>query len=239
MAHRLRVLMVEDSAEEVALIARELERGGYEPSITRVDNAEELTAALTQQTWDIVLSDYVMPGFSALEALHLVHRYQADLPFIIVSGGVGEEVAVAGVKAGANDYIMKLNLKRLPSVVERELREAEARRQRQQTEMQLNLLQASIAHINDGVVILKAQQGVPIMEPIIYVNRAFTTQTGYTWEEVVGRDLSFLLGAKSDPVVVRRLHETLTAQGSAREQLIGYTKEQKELWLEIEISPRA
>ena len=130
----LRVLIVEDSEDDALLMVRELERGGYECVFERAETAQAMTAALAKQTWDVVLADYSMPHFSAPEALALLQKSGLDLPFIVVSGGIGEDTAVATMKAGAHDYLMKGNLKRLVPAVERELHEAEIRKERKQAE---------------------------------------------------------------------------------------------------------
>ena len=135
MGAPLRVLLVEDSEDDTLLLLRELRRGGYEPVCERVDTAAAMEAALEEQAWDIVISDHSMPAFSSSAALELLRRKGfVDVPFIIVSGQIGEDVAVAAMKAGAHDYIMKDNLARLNTAIERELREAEVRRERRRAE---------------------------------------------------------------------------------------------------------
>ena len=138
----LRVLIVEDSEDDAELLLRELRRGGYDPNFQRVDTAADMQAALDRQTWDLVLTDHNMPSFSSLGALTIMQNRGLDLPIIIVSGTIGEDAAVAAMKAGAHDFVMKGNLARLIPAVERELREAEARRARrdaEQEERRLNL----------------------------------------------------------------------------------------------------
>ena len=129
MGVTLRVLLVEDYEDDALILLRELRRGGYEPLSERVDTAEAMETALDEREWDLVIADHSMPAFSSLAALELLRsKGFADLPFIIVSGHIGEDVAVAAMKAGAQDYIMKDNLARLNTAIERELREAESRR---------------------------------------------------------------------------------------------------------------
>src|SRR5829696_435681 len=127
----LKVLLVEDSEDDALLLLRELRRGGYDTVHERVDTAGAMEAALDGQEWDLVIADHSMPAFSSSAALELLrNKGFADLPFIIVSGQIGEQVAVEGMKAGAQDYLMKGNLARLNTAIERELREAEGRRER-------------------------------------------------------------------------------------------------------------
>lgn len=134
MADQLRVLIVEDSEDDAALLLRELRRGGHDPIYQRVDSPAAMRAALEEQAWDIVLSDHNMPRFSAPAALALLKNSGLDLPFIIVSGVLGEEAAVTAMKAGAQDYIMKGSLARLNPAVERELQGAEGHRARRLAE---------------------------------------------------------------------------------------------------------
>lgn len=128
----LRVLIAEDSENDAMLILRQLRQGDYEPLYERVDTLEAMKAALATASWDIVIADYSMPHFSGLTALKLVQETGQDLPFIIVSGSIGEELAVAAMQAGVHDYIMKNNMARLLPAVERELRQAKSRRARRQ-----------------------------------------------------------------------------------------------------------
>ncbi|MBX3027842.1 response regulator [bacterium] len=126
----LRVLLVEDSPDDAALVLAHLRRGGYAPVSQRVETAEALRAALAEGAWDCVLSDYELPRFSGLEALRVLQECGLDLPFIVVSGAIGEDTAVAVMKAGAHDYVMKGAPARLCPAIERELRDVAVRRER-------------------------------------------------------------------------------------------------------------
>ena len=137
MSKPLKILIVEDSEDDALLVLRELRRGGYEPVHERVETPEDMKAALDRDRWDIIVSDYILPRFSGLAALEIVIQTALDLPFIIVSGNIGEDIAVGAMKAGAHDYIIKGSLARLVPAVERELREAEARRERRETERRI------------------------------------------------------------------------------------------------------
>ena len=128
----LRALIIEDSEDDTDLLLRELRHGGYDPSHVRVETAETMSVELSSQTWDIVFSDFTMPQFNAFGALELLRSTHQDIPFIIVSGTIGEDRAVSAMKAGAHDYILKGNMKRLLPAVERELREAHNRQERRQ-----------------------------------------------------------------------------------------------------------
>ncbi len=132
MGKPLRVLIVEDTEDDALLLVRELERGGYNLTYERVDNREAMAQALERQTWDIVLADHAMPHFSGLAALVLLREKGLDVPFLAVSGAVGEELAIEFMKAGAHDFIMKDNLGRLNATIERELNEAQVRQELKQ-----------------------------------------------------------------------------------------------------------
>jgi len=124
MGKPLRILLVEDNRDDAALVERALRDGGYDPILRRVETAEEMRTALHEGGWDAVVADYNLPRFNAIEALEVLRTSRRDLPFIIVSGGIGEEEATAAMKAGAHDYVMKDNLKRLVPAIEREIRDA-------------------------------------------------------------------------------------------------------------------
>jgi signal transduction histidine kinase len=141
MSALLRVLLVEDSDDDASLLLRELRRGGYEVSHERVDTAPAMISALERQEWDLVISDHSMPHFSGDSALHLLKEKNTDLPFIFVSGTLGEETAVAALKEGAQDYLMKGNLKRLVPAIQRVIRESEERRERRRLEQHVQQLQ--------------------------------------------------------------------------------------------------
>src|SRR5689334_20514992 len=127
MNQLLRVLLIEDSDSDAKLIAHVLRRKEQQLEIKRVDNEAALRDALLSGHYDLVLSDWTLPGFGAEAALEIVKALQLDVPFIIVSGTVGEEQAVAAMRAGAHDYVLKDRLARLAPVIERELRERDAR----------------------------------------------------------------------------------------------------------------
>jgi two-component sensor histidine kinase/FixJ family two-component response regulator len=130
MSELLRVLHVEDSEADAAMVARQLKKAGYGIQVRRVQDAGEMQAALAGGAWDVVVADHHLPHFDARAALAVLHETGLDIPFIVVSGAIGEDLAVAIMKSGAHDYILKSNLTRLAAAVEREVREARARQDR-------------------------------------------------------------------------------------------------------------
>jgi sigma-B regulation protein RsbU (phosphoserine phosphatase) len=146
------VLLVEDSENDAMLLLRELRRGGYQPLSQRVSTSEDMEKALRaadarDEPFQVVISDYYMPRFRAPDALRLLRELGYDIPFIVVSGKIGEDTAVGIMKAGANDYMTKENLSRLCPAIERELREAEVRRERERTEKALGRSEDRFRHL--------------------------------------------------------------------------------------------
>jgi CheY-like chemotaxis protein len=138
------VLIVEDSQWDAELLVAEIKREGYEVSFERVDTAGAFEFALGKGDWDVILSDYIMPQFNALEALALYKASGRDIPFILVSGTVGEETAVVAMKAGAQDFLLKHKLARLVPILERELRSARQRREHQDRRAMPEAMRANI-----------------------------------------------------------------------------------------------
>ena len=184
----LRVLLIEDSEDDALLLLEELRAGGYTVSWERVETADTMRVALDNADWDAIISDYNLPQFTGLEALEIVTEQGLDVPFIIVSGTIGEDVAVAAMRAGAHDYIMKDRLARLVPAVARELREAEERRVRREAENALQQnreLLARIVETNaDGIV-------------IVDLDRRFTFVNS-TAEKMLGRSRADILGRTNE-----------------------------------------
>jgi PAS domain S-box-containing protein len=184
MGKPLRVLMVEDSEDHTILLQHELQRGGYDLTYARVETAKDMKAALDNQAWDLIISDYHMPRFRGLDALKLAQERIPDVPFLLVSGQIGEDKAVAAMKAGAHDYLPKDNLKRLIPAVERELREAENRRARKEAEEALRLSEhqfATLAQASPVGLFRTDAEG-----HCCYVNERWCALTGMTLEEALG-----------------------------------------------------
>ncbi len=148
----IRLLMVEDSEDDAALLLLLLRQGGYEVESERVDSASGLAHALSKK-WDIVISDHAMPNFSGSDALKMVRAHDVEIPFIFVSGTIGEDAATEAMRVGAQDYVMKTNLKRLIPAIQRELQETEGRRERKRLEQHVHQLQRfeAIGRLAGGV----------------------------------------------------------------------------------------
>ena len=184
MNKQVRVLIIEDSRFDARVLIGELERGGYKPDYELVDTPEGMRTALTAKSWDIVISDYVMPDFSGLDAIRILQESGLDIPIIIVSGNIGEDTAVQAMKAGAHDYLIKGNLARLIPAIERELSEAQERRKRKKAEAELKStkekLESFINNTSDAIIILD------IEKKILQVNTGFEKIYGWTAAEAVG-----------------------------------------------------
>lgn len=182
MTEPLQVLLVEDSESDADLIIRHLVKAAYEVEFERVETAEQMKSALQKKGWDIVISDYNMPMFDALAALSFVQEAGRDIPFIVVSGTIGEETAVGLMKAGAHDYLMKDKLTRLVPVVKREL--AEARVRREHINSQKALFESEIRY---RMLFDQSPYGVLILDPETSLPIDFNTvaykQLGYTRDE--------------------------------------------------------
>ena len=187
VALRLKVLLVEDSEDDALLLTRALRQGGFDPIVLRVETFGALSASLRQQDWDIVLSDHNLPGFSAEQALELVRARFPELPFVVVSGCIGEEAAVALMRAGAQDYVLKDNLAKLAPVVEREIGEHRTRVERQRVEAarreEQAIHEAILENAAEGIVTFHADGSIRSM------NRCAEQMFGHSSERMVGRSI--------------------------------------------------
>jgi len=198
--------MVEDNADDAALVLQELRRAGFDPVARRVDTADAMREALARDPWDIVISDYTMPAFSGTDAIRVLQASGRELPFILVSGTVGEETAVEAMKAGASDYVLKDNLPRLAPAVAREVHEAEIRRRHREAERaaeealgnQQRFLR-TVIDTTPHLVFVKDWDG-----RFTLVNKAVADIYGTTAENLVGKtDADF----NSNPDEVRQFLE--------------------------------
>jgi PAS domain S-box-containing protein len=223
---------------DAALVVRELERSGYTTAWEQAEDAAELKAALARGGWDLVLSDYSLPRFSGLEALEIVKASGLDLPFLLISGAIGEDVAVGAMVAGAHDYLLKDHLARLGAAVARELREAEERRARRRAEAAAQAAQVETCRLlqaaeEDRRTLLSvvenlrwaeaktrlqttalnaAANAILITDPagiILWTNPAFTVLTGYGPAEACGQTPRCLKSGRQDPGFYENLWETI------------------------------
>ena len=199
MPEKLAVLIVEDSESDAELILRALQKAEYEVVSEQVETAEELEAALGDRAWDVVVSDYNLPQFSSPAALELLKRSGQDIPFIIVSGTIGEEMAVQMMKAGAHDYVLKDNLVRLAPAVARELEQAQRRRERKKIEETLYFF-AQRGWAVSGKNFFEALAeylGKALSVDFVFIDRVYDRNTAKTlanyWLGEINPNLEYLL----------------------------------------------
>jgi len=231
----LRVLVVEDSEFDARILVNVLRQGGYEPKWQRVETAGQMTKALKEEVWEVILADYNLPEFSAPEALKLLQDSGIDLPFIIISGGIGEDIAVAAMKAGAHDYFMKGQLTRLVAAVERELRETKVRAARRKAEDSVRE-----SEVRYRLLWETATDAVLLMDTdsvIHFANPAVEVIFGYKPEELVGQNLTLLLPDKplhtTDAELVKSLHSGVVNSRRHMLETVGLRKDGEDTLLEI------
>jgi two-component system cell cycle sensor histidine kinase/response regulator CckA len=206
MAEPLRVLLVEDSADDALLLEREIRRGGFDLSLTRVENEAQFLSAMSQ-AWDVVVSDYVLPRFTALGVLRHLRHLRLDIPTIVVSGTVTESELVEAMKAGAHDYVQKQNLARLVVAIRRELGEAAGRRRRREAEDALREAQERFRFVVENTSDVVYRLRFPDMV-YDYMSPGIERLTGYGPREINGVGLNGLVVSVTDtagrPVAIEK-----------------------------------
>ncbi len=235
MTASLRAILIEDNELDAALITAYLQLAGYTPHVQRVTTGPEFSAALAAGQWDLVLSDYSLPQFSVAAALKILHASGLDLPFIIISGVIGEEQAASALRAGAHDFVIKDRLTRLAPAITRELRDAEARQQRRQALADLDAREARtralLQHSSDALLLLSAAGRV------LYVSASTERILGYTGDELLNGDPSASIHPDDLPGVLRLLQELIPNPGAlATAEYRVRHKDGSWRWLEASIS---
>lgn len=203
----LAALIVEDYASDAALMVRHLQKAGFDVTFERVETALQMRAALDAQRWDVILCDFSLPGFGAPAALTTLQQSGLDIPFIIVSGAIGDEIAIELMRTGAHDYLMKDNLARLGPAVKRELGSARARCAHRAAEQRLLLAARVFESADEAIVLTDADAN------IVAVNPAFQQITGYGEAEVLGKNLRLLKSDRQDVAFFQSLWHDLTVCG--------------------------
>lgn len=226
----LHALIVEDSENDTLLLVDYLENAGFHLDWLRVDTEQALRSAL-ERPWDIVFSDYSMPRFNGARALNILKQHDPDIPFIFVSGTIGEVTAVDGMKAGAQDYVMKGNLIRLIPAVHRELAEAGLRRERREAEQTVRKLSLVVEQAADSVFITDFEGTIQ------YVNPAFERLTGYSAAEAVGRTPALVKSGWHDDAFYKRMWETILAGHTFQDVVVNCRKDRTRFYEEKVITP--
>lgn len=235
----LRVLIIEDSEDDLDLLVRELRRSGFEPSYQCVKTATDLTAMLDRQQWDLFIGDYTMPGFSGTQALSIVRSRGIEAPFIFVSGTIGEDVAVTAMRAGAQDYVIKGNLKRLGPAIERELRESNARRERARAEAERQLAEDRFRQI----LMIAADAIISIDEylRIVIFNQGAEAIFGYRADEAVGQFVDLLMPSGAVAAQRKSITELVSSPRAVQrtnqlENIFGRRKNGEEFPIDLTVS---
>jgi len=200
---QLRLILIEDTEADALLIRRRLEQSGLRARTTRVDRIEALDQALGEATIDAVLYDYTLPGMHFEDTIALIRQRRPNLPIVLVSGTVSEEMALKLLEQGLDDFVLKDNLLRLPSVIRRAVENAGERCRRQQAEFQLRKLAKVVEQSPTSIVITDTR---PAIE---YVNQAFVDQTGYSEAEVMGQNPSILNRGRTAPETYTEMWDTI------------------------------
>src|SRR5664279_107176 len=203
MPRPLHILLVEDSPEDAQLLVLHLQNHGVVFTCTREASFEGFLAAFTTETWDLVLSDFNLPGTDGMEILKCLRGLDPDLPFILLSGVLDEGAAVAAMRAGANDFVLKGNLARLVPAIEREMKESELRKKQRHFEEELRLLHTAIGQTPDMVVITDPEG------TILYANAATEVISGYPRAELLGQNPRLFKSGQHDAEFYRSMWEVL------------------------------
>ncbi|MFN8285629.1 MAG: ATP-binding protein [Chitinophagales bacterium] len=231
MEKPLRLLLIEDNEDDAHFILRMLENNGYNVDCNMVKSANEVLKAIKKE-YDVIISDYQLPGFDGGKALQIIRENGIDTPFIIVSGKIGEDVAVSLVHSGAHDYIMKDNLKRLIPAVERGIQDAEMRKMARKSEDRLQTMSLIVKMTNHSIMISDADGKLE------WVNDGFIKMTGYTLEEVIGKKPGdFLLGPETNQETVKRNSELIRNRQPVNCEILNYAKSGRKFWIELHIHP--
>ncbi|MFA5191707.1 MAG: PAS domain S-box protein [Verrucomicrobiia bacterium] len=231
MTKSLSLLMIEDSESDADLVVRALHKAGYEVRSERVEDADEMRTALARQSWDVIICDYSLPRFDAPAALALLQQAELDIPFLIVSGAIGEDTAVTMMKAGAHDYLMKGNMARLVPAVEREIREAQMRRERRVAEGVISRL-AAIVESSDDAIVGKTLEGI-----VVNWNSGAEKLHGYTATEIVGSSISILIPADRPNELQTILEKIRHGEGVTHFETKRRRKDGKIIDVSLTISP--
>jgi len=237
MKKLLRILIIEDSEDDVLLVVHQIKNGGYDIEYERVETAETMRAALSEKPWDIVLSDYRMPHFNGLDALVVLKESDLDIPFIIISGVIVDKIAVEAMKAGARDYVMKNNMYRLLPAIERELRESKNRAE--QKFLEQKLIKAETLRVSEEqhrLLFETSKEGIAIAqeEKLCYFNSMMLNITGYSADELLHMNfLNLFSPADKDKVLTNYRKRILGENAEQRYQVRIVKKDETIRWVEL------
>jgi PAS domain S-box-containing protein len=235
MTETLRVLIVEDSPDDALLIVRSLRRSGYEPVFERVDTTETFVAAIAEKRWDLIISDYIMPNLDGLTALRLLRETGIDIPFIVISGMIDDQVAAAAMEAGAHDYVMKGNLVRLGPAIRRELLQAKMRQDRRRAQQELRASEEQYRSLVEqslqGILIVQAN---PLHIP--FANPTCSQMFGLTSEEITALspdEIQQMIHPEDRSTLLQQLRELPEGALPSSRMIRFIRKDGRMRWLEL------
>ena len=227
----IKILHLENDPFDVELVKSILDEQGLECDITDVETEADFVSALTRNTFDLILADYILPSFDGLSALKIVKKDFPEIPFILLSGSIGEEYAIESLKNGATDYVLKTNMERLVPAINRALHEKEESTKRREAETSILRLKTAIENSSDSIMITDPDGSIE------YANPALAKNTGYRLEELIGQKPSILKSGIHDQKFYEDLWETITSGKTWRGVMINRKKDDTLYTEETSISP--
>ena len=215
----MHILLLEDNPRDRQLLEEALISGGLPCQITAAKSKGDFQSALEQTRYDLIISDFTLEAWSGIAALNASRELQPDTPFIFVAGTIGEEQVVESLKSGATDYVLKNRLNRLAPAVRRALREAQERKERQRAEERVRIQSSALEAVANGIMLTDATG------KILFANKAFCAMTGYTLEEILGKNPDFLNSGKHDADFFRALWNTILTGRVWQGELINRRKD--------------
>ena len=235
----LKILIVDDREDDALLLIRELKKNGFNPDYKRVDNPTDMNSTLDNEKFDIVVSDFAMPNFTGLDALKIFKSKSLYIPFILISGAIGEDVAVQAIKAGANDYLLKNNLTRLSNIIIRELDVAESNRKRIETEKLLSKAEQKYRDLVESLPMLFYTGKFNPYPVPTYVSPQVKDFFGYTMQEFLSDPEKFMKHIHKDDSsrILKTLSETLPKGEVYNAQFRITTRDGKIKWIKDHAFP--
>lgn len=227
---KLNILIIEDTPTDAELIVHRLLKNDFSFVYHLVESAQKINQILENHSIDLVISDFKLPGFDGFEALRIVKNYDSTIPFILLSGNITQKQEITALQLGANDVIMKSDLRRLPFSVRKIIHEYE-------NQKHLKLLESVVTNTNDAVIILEAEPDDMLERKIVYVNSAFNQITEYTKKKAIGIIRQFLNEAKTDIKKRQQLGEAVDQWKTFEVELLNYTKNKDEFWVNLCLIP--
>lgn len=231
---KLRIMYLEDDPTDVELVRGTLEAHNIYCDVVQVESSDDFIAAISNEKFNLIFADQVLPSYDGLSALEAARQICPEVPFILISGKLGEEFAIECLQRGATDYVLKQRMSRLVPAVRRALHEVKEHEELQQAEESLRIMQRALNAASNGIVITDALNPE---HPIIYHNPAFEQMTGYSHKEILGRNCRFLQNDDRDQEGLEKIRTAIEKARKCRVILRNYRKDGTLFWNELTISP--